>query len=83
MSFNSDPRRRKSHGLRIRGYRNGRECLRAFDCSSKPKHRLRIEQRKLRPLISLFLFQTEALLPFGEEAQANIGALPLWGEAEQ
>ncbi len=32
---------------------------------------------KLHPLISFFLFQTEALLPFGEEEQANIGALPL------
>ena len=28
------PRRRKSHGLRIRGYRKSRECSRAFDCSS-------------------------------------------------
>ena len=27
--------------------------------------------------------QTEALLPFGEEEQANIGALPHWGKAEQ
>ena len=28
------PRRRKSHGLRIRGCRKSRECLLAFDCSS-------------------------------------------------
>ena len=28
------PRRRKSHGQRIRGCRKSRECLLAFDCSS-------------------------------------------------
>ena len=35
------------------------------------------ESMDLHPLMNFFLFQTEAMLPFGEEEQANIGALPL------
>ena len=35
------PRRRKSHGLRIRSYRKDRECLRAFDCSTSSRQSLR------------------------------------------
>ena len=34
MDLTGFPRRRKSHGQRIRGCRKSRECLLAFDCSS-------------------------------------------------
>ena len=39
------PRRRKSHGLRIRGCRKSRECLRAFDCSSSSNRSIRFDLR--------------------------------------
>ena len=39
------PRRRKSHGLRIRGCRKSRECLFAFDCSSSSNRSIRFDLR--------------------------------------
>ena len=39
------PRRRKSHGLRIRGCRKSRECLLAFDCSSSSNRSIRFDLR--------------------------------------
>ena len=38
-------RRRKSHGLRIRGFRNSRECLLAFDCSSSSNRSILFDLR--------------------------------------
>ena len=39
------PRRRKSHGLRIRGCCKSRECLLAFDCSSSSNRSIRFDLR--------------------------------------